>query len=139
STYGPDVKIQYHRLTHEELVRLYHDSDVLLAPSRGEGNNKPAMEFMATGGPVIASDWGGHQNWLHRDSGWALGGRMVRADAHSNWFEVSRAELKHAILEAWHHPELVARKGIAARQFISGFDWSKMAERFARELEMARG
>jgi glycosyltransferase involved in cell wall biosynthesis len=139
--YGPDVTIQYHRLTHEQMVKMYHEADVMVAPSRGEGNNKPAMEFMCTGGPVIASDWSGHQNWLHESCGWPVPGRLVPSDGtkRSSWFEVDRDALKAAMIDAWRHPEIVRRKGMASRQFIGAFDWETIAKRFARELEACRG
>jgi hypothetical protein len=33
------------------------------------------MEFMATGGTVMATDWSGHQNWLNEHT-YALSGKM---------------------------------------------------------------
>jgi glycosyltransferase involved in cell wall biosynthesis len=45
-------------LTEAELLRTYADSDVLLMPSFHEGFGLPALEAMASGLPVVASNRG---------------------------------------------------------------------------------
>lgn len=47
------------------VARFYSQMHVLVAPSRGEGKNLPALEFQSTGGAVIATNWGGHTQWLN--------------------------------------------------------------------------
>lgn len=46
------------RLSKNELVRAYVDSDILLMPSLHEGFGLPALEAMACGVPVVASNRG---------------------------------------------------------------------------------
>ena len=138
-TYGPGIKISSKRLTPEQMESLYRRCDVLIAPSRGEGNNKPAMEFMASGGPVIASDWSGHQNFMHRDVGWLVDGRLVDTGNGSEWFDLDGLALYAAIYAAWAAPEEVVKKGRAAQRHIATFTWDRTAETIVRELEKARG
>lgn len=59
-------KLRVHNATWPEdvLRTFYSKQHCLLSPSWGEGKNMPALEFMSGGGVVIASDWGGHQQWL---------------------------------------------------------------------------
>jgi glycosyltransferase involved in cell wall biosynthesis len=45
--------------TREQLRALYRDSDCFLAPSRGEASGLTPREAMATGLPVILTDWSG--------------------------------------------------------------------------------
>ena len=65
----PKLKIHYATWSTEILTAFYHSQHVLLAPSRGEGKNLPALEFQTTGGAVIATNWGGHTSWMQED--WA--------------------------------------------------------------------
>ena len=53
----PRIKIIDHNITPEELDLLYGMSDCLLFVTRGEGSGLPPREAMATGLPVILTDW----------------------------------------------------------------------------------
>jgi glycosyltransferase involved in cell wall biosynthesis len=100
----------------EDVKAWYGDVDVLVTTSRGEGNNKPAMEFLATGGPVIATDWSGHQNWLHDDCCWRLPGELVEiapGDVARD-FRVDVEVLAKTLLEVATDPTAVAKKARAA-------------------------
>lgn len=46
-------------MSEDELARLYQSMDCMVFPSMGEGFGLPPREFAATGGPVIATAWGG--------------------------------------------------------------------------------
>jgi len=54
--YGGRVVIDRRDLAEEELAALYHNSDVFLFPSYGEGFGLPVLEAMATGCLVVAPD-----------------------------------------------------------------------------------
>lgn len=139
--YGPGVTITTDRVSVQGLKALYASCDVLVSPSRGEGNNRSAMEFMASGGPVIASDWSGNQNFMHRDVGWLVAGELVECfDARgAYWFEVDRDALAAALLAAHWDRDMVARKGRLARQHIVSFGWDVTARRMVETLAAARG
>lgn len=47
------------RLPQSEVLSLLHDVDCLVFPSSGEGFGLPPREAMATGLPVIVTNWGG--------------------------------------------------------------------------------
>jgi hypothetical protein len=110
--YGPKIRMSQRALSRPELVALYRSCDVLVSASRGEGNNKPALEFQATGGTAIVPDWGGHRNWLH-EAATGLPGELVPAmDAPGAVeFAVDHDELVKAL---WRHasdPVWVADRG----------------------------
>ena len=65
----PKLRIHYATWPTDILSAFYSAQHVLLAPSRGEGKNLPALEFQTTGGAVIATNWGGHTSWMQED--WA--------------------------------------------------------------------
>lgn len=68
----PGLRIYYDIWDHKTLTNFYAAHHVLLAPSRGEGKNMPALEFQSTGGTVIATNWGGHKQWLMEGMNYAL-------------------------------------------------------------------
>ena len=55
----PRVKIIREDYSRERMANLYQSADCLLAPSRGEGSGLTPRDAMATGLPVIMTDWGG--------------------------------------------------------------------------------
>ncbi|MBP7141287.1 MAG: glycosyltransferase family 4 protein [Opitutaceae bacterium] len=61
-------KISYSRnpLQHE-LRRLYNDAAIMIAPSRSEGWGLPACEALVCGCGVIATDIGGHREFLRHE------------------------------------------------------------------------
>lgn len=63
----PKLRIHYDVWPDHILRKFYASQHMLLAPSRGEGKNMPALEFQSTGGVVAATDWGGHRQWMHSD------------------------------------------------------------------------
>lgn len=51
----PKIRIVDHNMPEVELVRLFHDCHVFVAPTYGEGFGLPALDAAATGMPVIAT------------------------------------------------------------------------------------
>ncbi|MEZ6195417.1 MAG: glycosyltransferase family 4 protein [Planctomycetota bacterium] len=62
----PDIHLLDWELPSADLPRLYAAADCFCLPSRGEGWGRPYMESLAAGVPVIATDWGGSTEFLHR-------------------------------------------------------------------------
>lgn len=125
----PDVVVHTAVWPAERLLQFYADCDVLVSVSRGEGNDKPCMEFMATGGPVIASDWSGHQNYVHEAWSWPVGGRLEADPQGWSDFRVDRGALKRALLECWADRQAVQVKGRRARGVMLGrFGWDRVVE-----------
>lgn len=118
--YGPGIRFSGQPLTRAELVELYHSADVLVSPSRGEGNNKPAMEFMATGGTVLASEWSGHLNWMTEDATYALPGELRPCEAQPAAVEyvVDPMDCARIMLGIWDDQRLAHRKGARAADWI---------------------
>lgn len=134
----PDVTISQRPLDHDGVLRLYHDHHVYVTTSRGEGNNKPAMEFMATGGTVIATDWSAHQNWLYPDANYAVRGELRQAEHAPDGvqeFYVDRQALKNQLWHCYRNRHEVMNKGEAAAKWMrQGFTWQMIAERFMQSI-----
>ena len=132
----PDV-VLYDRVWPQTMLRDWYTTiDVMVSTSRGEGNNKPAIEFMSTGGLVMASDWSGHQNWLHPDATIPIPGQLVTwTDGVRADFRVDIPTLKEQLYWCWQHPDQVRRKGrVAAGLIRSSLSWPQVCERLTRRL-----
>lgn len=125
----PDTTVTMRAMSPADLLQWYGNVDVLISTSRGEGNNKPAMEHMATGGTVIASDWGGHQNWLLPGVTWSVPGTLVQAHGNKDALEfaIDKEALKDAILDAWRDRGGTRNRGEKAHRWITeSLSWEKV-------------
>ena len=60
-----NINVITEEMTNEELVKLYHDHDVLVYPSYGEGFGFIPLQALATGMPTICtSGWAHYENYL---------------------------------------------------------------------------
>lgn len=135
--YGPGITITNRPLSHQELTGLYLSADVLVSTSRGEGNNKPAMEFMATGGTVIAPRWGGHENWMNPlitfDCPFEVREDPVTGTSD---VEVDHYGLMDALLLAWNDRAGTSRRGLSAATFVRDVaSWPNVVARLVKRLE----
>lgn len=134
----PDLAILEGAWPRKKLLEWYHSIDVLVSTSRGEGNNKPCMEVMATGGPVIATNWSAHQNWLHPDVAYPLHGRLVPVGpdpAGPQHFEGDKDDLKELLLRTWTDRAEVREKGMNASRWIrQTHSWERIVERLEKLL-----
>lgn len=124
----------------KELIDWYASQHVMLCPSRGEGNHKPPMEFMATGGTVIATNWSGPTNWLHKDAGYALDFKMMPMDHNDpDSPREARASKEHLKELMWHvhtNRAEAAQKGRIATEWIrQSMNWKRIIEKLIGELE----
>jgi glycosyltransferase involved in cell wall biosynthesis len=71
------------RITQGHLAVLYSMSDVLLAPSMGEGFGLPVVEAQACGLPVIVSDFSAQPELC--GSGWLVKGQPFWDEAQESW------------------------------------------------------
>lgn len=137
----PNVEFSWKVRSLPELVDWYHGVDVLVSTSRGEGNNKPCMEHMATGGTCIASDWAGHQNWLLPGANFALPGELHWHNEEQGVkdFRVDKEALKELIVTCWKDRPRVASMGERASHWIrESHSWEKIAADLEHRLEKAR-
>lgn len=102
----------------QEFYKVQH---VLLAPSRGEGKNMPALEFMSTGGAVIATNWAGHVQWLNPEYSYPLGYTLEPVSEKYRKTLNARASVEHLaelMLHTFHNRAEVRQKGRLASEVI---------------------
>jgi hypothetical protein len=124
---------------HQTVQAFYNAGHVLLSPSRGEGKNLPALEFLTTGGTVAVTDWGGHRNWLNEAYAYPLAYRLTptwpdRPDAAHDAI-VSVEEVKRVMWHTFTHRGEARRKGeLGARTIPAMCDWSVVTESLFRRI-----
>jgi glycosyltransferase involved in cell wall biosynthesis len=121
------------------LDQFYASGHCLLAPSRGEGKNLPALEMMTTGGVVAATNFGGHTQWLSGDYAYPLDYTLAPTFERVPWgahdARVSVEHLKDVIWHIYTHREEARRKGMLAAQTIPVMcDWTSVIERLFRRI-----
>lgn len=133
------IKVFMETWDHETLLGFYNACHCMLFPSRGEGKNLPALEFQSTGAPVIATNFGGHTNWLNGDYAYPLDYVLTptfsqRPDgAHDA--KVSLEDLKAAIWHVYTHRSEAREKGeIASRVIPAMCDWRVVTEDLFRRI-----
>lgn len=135
----PGIRIHY-AVWEESLLKEFYDKcHVLLAPSRGEGKNMPALEFMSTGGTVIATDWGGHTQWLEDSYSYPLDYVLRSIDEkHPNCLN-ARASEQHLEELMWHcytnRAECRIKGDLASKVIPATCSWDKVIERLFTRLE----
>jgi glycosyltransferase involved in cell wall biosynthesis len=68
----PAVEIIEEFVSEADMPRLYRAADCFVLPTRGEGWGIPYMEAMASGLPVIATDWSAHLDYMDRDNAYLI-------------------------------------------------------------------
>lgn len=133
----PKLRVHYDVWPHEILEAFYAKQHVLLAPSRGEGKNMPALEFQSTGGTVIATNWGGHTEWLNSSYNYPLDYHDVPVPNFPNTFyaDADVEHLKELMLHVFRNRGEAKRKGELAAQMIPKLSsWDSVVERLLRQV-----
>jgi glycosyltransferase involved in cell wall biosynthesis len=126
----------FDKLTLEDFYRAGH---CLLAPSRGEGKNLPALEFCATGGAVAVTDFGGHRQWMSGDWAYPLAYELTPTFEKFPWAahdaKVSVEHMKDVLWHVYTHRDEARRKGeLASRVIPQMCDWPVVLESLFRRI-----
>ena len=126
----PDIKVYTAWWTYNRLLEFYGSLHCLLAPSTGEGKNVPCLEALSTGMPVIATDYGGHTEWLGDEWAYRLPYEMVEFE-QGKAAKVAVADMAEQMLRVYQDRATARRKGeVGARVIPAMCDWEKVARRF---------
>lgn len=137
----PDLRIIYDSWPQEYILKFYQQAHCLLAPSFGEGKNLPALEFMSTGGAVIATNWSGHSEWLHETYAYPLNYELcpldsVRLGPDCQWAAADVNHLMELMLHVFRNRDDAKIKGEAASQAIPlKCSWDVVMDNFFRKIE----
>jgi len=98
----PNIYLLHGNLTDSEMNSLYNHPKIkaMVSFTKGEGYGRPLAEFARTGKPIIASNWSGHIDFLHKDYCTLLPGQLTKVDRSAQdrfvldgtqWFTVNYA------------------------------------------------
>jgi glycosyltransferase involved in cell wall biosynthesis len=133
------IRIWVESFSKEELDKFYAAGHCLLAPSRGEGKNLPALEFMTTGGVVAATAFGGHQVWMGGDWAYPLEYELTPTFENCPWgardAKVSIEHMKDVLWHIYTHRAEAKHKAELAQQLIPKMcDWQVVIENLFRRI-----
>ena len=132
---SPEIIILTQDMTDEQIKSLLFQSDVLVAPSRGEGFGLPIGEAMRLGIPVITTAWGGQLDFCNNRNSWLIDYEFVLSNSHFNidqsyWAEPSKKHLCQLLYEVYSSDKaLILEKTIEARKVTNQFTWDYVAEK----------
>lgn len=124
-----------------QLVALYNNCDVLVAPSRGEGFGLPIAEALWLGKPVIATGFGGHMDFLGDDYPWLIDYRFERSQTHfgvadSYWVTPCVNDLIRLLRDAFNTPSAERQKLADLRRdhLEKNFTWRQAGIRLVNAI-----
>ena len=111
-------------LDQEEAARVLNIADVSVVPSREEAFGLVAIEALACGVPVIATNRGGLPDFIDESVG-----ALVDAEE-----DICLAE---AIIKEIKNPQREVKSGRAAEYALKGFSWQRVAQEVVEVYEEA--
>jgi glycosyltransferase involved in cell wall biosynthesis len=143
----PGMKVWYEMFPKDVMEDFYRSAHVLVAPSRGEGKNLPALEMMSTGGAVAATAWGGHMGWMSGEFAYPLDYELRPTDErYPDQAQDARVSVQTVKDMMWHtfnnRDEVRQKAELAARIIPQLLDWDVVVENFfnrVRDLVPGKG
>lgn len=135
--YNGRVVIDSRALPEEELIKLYHESHVLVNTSRGEGFGLIPLEMMATGGLVISPRHTGLAEFVDNSVAFVVGSSPRRGTYGVETFyqHTSINDVSVAMRTAYEDYGSTIWRRINARKMVEErFKWSDTARRLVEVL-----
>ncbi|MEL5848163.1 glycosyltransferase family 4 protein [Candidatus Igneacidithiobacillus taiwanensis] len=115
--------IEYHRLPSPSLLRrLYNQSSIFLSPSWAEGWPLPPAEAMQCGAAVVATDIGGHQEFIENGVNGLL---RPPKDPFA---------LADAVSYLIKNPDIRIKYAVSGHSSIQQFTWERACSRLGKVL-----
>lgn len=134
-------------LSEEQMVSLFNACDCYVAPSFGEGFNLPALQAMSCAKPVIASNWGGHEEFINKDVALPIGIHkigpvdpvMLQKDfnyANHLWGVPNALHLARLMRWTFENKDKAKKLGEVAREYVvNNFNYEKMGLAIKAKME----
>lgn len=140
-----NIKTIAKHYSFEEMYELFKETDCFVFPSKAEGIGQPPREAMATGLPVILTDWSGLADIANPGICYpikpaSLEPRPNFIEQNGNWAKIDIKELMYWMRYVYEHQDEAREKGRKAAWHIrKHFSWgiaAKKMEEFLCSLNM---
>jgi len=131
---SPEIIVIKDDFSEEKMKSLIMQSNVLVAPSRGEGFGLPIGEAMKMGIPVITTAWGGQSDFCNKDNCWLLNYNYSLTTSHFNlgnsyWAEPSISHLCELLLQIKNSTKDQLEQKVAnAKEQVKSLTWDSVAQ-----------
>ena len=144
---APNIYLLHGDLTDEEMNSLYNHPKVksMVSFTKGEGFGRPLLEFGITGKPIIASNWSGQTDFLHKDYCVLLPGKteQIHKSAADNfltkgtsWFTVDYAYAAKILQDVYSNYKNYLVRSRKQPQYIKdNFTREQMQNKFVSIIE----
>ena len=145
ATGGPPIILLRDYVGEAQMPQLYAAAQAFVLPTRGEGFGRPMLEAMACGLPTLATNWGGHLDFMTNENAYLIQCQAPVPVAAANdlpvfnghaWAEPDVNHLRSLMRQVFTRREEAAARSARARQdVVAGFDLGQVHARFLREVE----
>lgn len=133
------VFLQGHH-TEAEVAQLYYSADCFVLPTRGEGFGLPTLEAMATGLPVITTNWSGHLDFCTSENSYLIDVKnkeqLELAMGCEEWWAAPDEEhLAMLMRRVYENRDEALLRGKRAAEDVAGWTWEWQVSKLNRFLQ----
>lgn len=142
----PDIALVTRILSDSEMPGFYAAIDCYVMPTRGEGWSLTFTEAMASGLPVIATNWSGHTEFMDRDNSYLLDCELAKIKnsevvnqphyAGHRWAEVKVDHIAETMKGVYAARTAASEKGVRARKdMVEKWTWDMACRKLRDQME----
>ena len=141
----PRIEVHTRFWSHDTLLSFLRRLDAFVLPSRAEGFGLCGLEAMATGLPLIATNWSGPADYLDPADSFPLAFQLVDAAAtetngvryFGQWAEPEVEHLRGLLRQLYEHPDDARAKGRRASTRVhAAWTWDRVARQLREDLDL---
>lgn len=135
------ILLNYSNVNENLLMDYYTSSDVFVLPTRGEGFGVPFLEAMACKLPLIATNGGGHMDFVNEKNALLVDASLKKVFPHNVYddtmrmFEPSMKDLKDKLQYAFDNQSEMRKLGEAGRKTAEKYDYRIIGKLMTSILE----
>ena len=126
-----NVKFIHQEYSRAQIAQLYWDADCFVCPTHGDSFMLPGLEAMATGLPLIITDFGGPKEYLSEKTGYAIKYKEVDAGyLPGKQAEPDKEHLGYLLKYVLEHRDEARKKGDYGAEWAREYwSWQDDAKR----------